>query len=80
MKVWRVTLAFEPIVTMDIISNNVITVVSDVLQHLKAQGNKVDKNIIIQIELISVTEDMTVSELQKSGIIEQLNNEESSLI
>ena len=79
MKVWRVTLSFEPVITIDVVGENVLTVVSDVLMYLKNQGNKVDENIIVQIELISVTEDMKL-EPEKPDIIDLINNEKGELL
>jgi ABC-type phosphate/phosphonate transport system ATPase subunit len=79
MKVWRVTLAFEPIATLDVIGNDVMEITNNIMEYLRKLGNKVDETIITKIELFSIIEDLEL-EPEKPDIIDLINNEKGELL
>lgn len=79
MKVWRVTLAFEPITTLDVIGNDVMEITNNIMEYLRKLGNKVDETIITKIELFSITEDLEL-EPEKPDVIDLINNEPGEML
>jgi hypothetical protein len=52
-KVFRITLAFDPVSTVDVLSEDIETALKKVLAWLKENGNEVDSTIFLGAELIS---------------------------
>jgi hypothetical protein len=52
-KVFRITLAFDPVSTVDVLSEDLNLAITQVLNWLKENGNDVDYSIFLGAELIS---------------------------
>lgn len=52
-RVFRITLAFEPISSVDVLAEDSISAIKQVVLWLKENGNKIDDGIVLSCETIS---------------------------
>jgi hypothetical protein len=57
-KIWRITLGFDPISTIDVSSETIPLALTNTIEWLKKQGNDVDETIILGVELLTETNEL----------------------
>lgn len=66
VNVYRITLGFDPISSIDILGESVIDAIDTTVKFLKDNGNEIDATIILTVELISQINPLEIIKTESS--------------